>query len=90
MPERRVTVATPIGLHARPAMIFAQSAAAATVPVRIGRPGGESVDAASILSVLGLDVRGGEEVVLGADGEGADEALETLAALLSRNLDRPG
>ncbi|MDQ1643182.1 MAG: phosphocarrier protein HPr, partial [Actinomycetota bacterium] len=56
----------------------------------IGRPGGESVDAASILSVLGLDVRGGEEVVLGADGEGADEALETLAALLSRNLDRPG
>jgi phosphocarrier protein HPr len=90
MPDRRVTVVTPIGLHARPALIFTQTAAASPVQVRIGRPGGEPVDAASILSVLGLDVRGGEDVVLGADGEGADEALDTLAALLSRNLDRPG
>jgi phosphocarrier protein len=90
MPERRVTVATPIGLHARPALTFVQAAAAARVPVRIGRPGGDAVDAASILYVLSLDVRGGEDVVLSAEGAGADEVLDQLVALLSRNLDRPG
>lgn len=89
MHERRVTVATPIGLHARPAMIFAQSAAASRLQVLIARPGGEPVDARSILSVLSLDVRGGDEVVLSADGDGAETVLDGLAELLSRNLDRP-
>ena len=38
--------------------------------------------------VLGLDVRSGEEVVLAAEGDGADEALNELEALLQRDLDK--
>jgi phosphocarrier protein len=48
------------------------------------------VDARSILSVLALDARGGDEVVLAADGDGADQALDELAALVARDLDSEG
>jgi phosphocarrier protein len=82
MSERRVVIGSKIGLHARPASLFVQAAAAAPVPVTIAKDGGEAVNARSILSVLALDARGGDEVVLIADGDGADEALEQLVQLL--------
>lgn len=91
MPERRVTVASAVGLHARPAMLFSQAAAAQTVTVSVAKAsGGQAVDARSVLSVLGLDVRHGDEVVLTAEGDGADSALDQLAVLLSRDLDSEG
>jgi phosphocarrier protein HPr len=40
--------------------------------------------------VLALDARGGDEVVLTADGDGANQALDELAALVSRDLDSEG
>jgi phosphocarrier protein HPr len=51
--------------------------------VTIGKPGGPRVDARSILAVLSLDVRHGDEVVLSADGAGAGAALEHLVAMLA-------
>ena len=87
MPERNVTVASSVGLHARPAMIFAQAAATKPVPVTLAK-NGNAVDARSVLSVLGLDVRSGDQVVLAADGEGADTALDELVDLLRRDLDK--
>jgi phosphocarrier protein len=82
MTERRVTIASAVGLHARPASLFVQAAASQPVPVTIAKGPGTPVDARSILSVLGLDARGGDEVTLTASGDGADEALAELAALL--------
>lgn len=82
MPTRTVTVASTVGLHARPAGLFAAEAAKQRVPVTIGKPGEDAVDARSVLSVLTLDVRHGDEVVLTADGDGADTALDALEALL--------
>jgi phosphocarrier protein len=82
MSERRVVIGSKIGLHARPASLFVQAAAAAPVQVTIAKDGGDAVNARSILSVLALDARGGDEVVLAADGDGADEALEQLVQLL--------
>ncbi|KWW99797.1 HPr family phosphocarrier protein [Carbonactinospora thermoautotrophica] len=87
MPERRVTIGSTVGLHARPASIFVKAAAASPVPVTIGRPGGGQVDARSILAVLALGARYGEEVVLRAEGDGADSVLEELASLLAQDLD---
>jgi phosphocarrier protein len=75
MAELTVTVPDGVGLHARPAAVFVQAAARAPADVTVGRPGGEHVNARSILAVLALDVRGGEQIVLRADGDGADEAL---------------
>ena len=88
MPERTVKVGSSVGLHARPATIFTQAASKLPVKVTIAKSGGKAVDARSVLFVLGLDVRGGEEVVLAADGEGADAALDELEALLQRDLDK--
>lgn len=90
MPERYVIVGSSVGLHARPAAMFVQAAARQAVPITIGKPGFEPVDSRSILSVLALDARGGEEVVLRADGPGAESALDELAALVARDLDAEG
>lgn len=87
MPERTVTVGSSVGLHARPAALFVQAASKQPVKVTIGRPGGEAVDARGILGVLGLGVKGGEQVVLAADGDGADAALDELVALVETDLD---
>jgi phosphocarrier protein HPr len=81
--ERRVAVAATEGLHARPAALFTRAAAGTGIPVTLGKPGGPRVDARSILGVLSLDVRHGDEVVLSADGVGAEAVLEQLAALLA-------
>lgn len=87
MAQRSVSIASSVGLHARPAALFVQAASATGLDVEIGRPGEDAVDATSILGVMALGARHGEEVVLTADGEGADEALEGLVALLARDLD---
>jgi phosphocarrier protein HPr len=58
------------------------------VKVTVAKEGMKPVRAGSILMVLGmvlgLDVRGSEEVVLCADGDGAESALNKLADLVAR------
>lgn len=90
MAEVRVTVGSSVGLHARPAALFVQQAAKQSIPVSISKNGGEPVDARSILSVISLDAQGGEEVVLHADGEGADEILRELSELVESDHDSAG
>jgi len=87
MPKRIVNVASRVGLHARPAAVFVKAASAAALPVTIAKEGKEPVSARSILAVLGLDVRGGEEVVLEAEGDAAEDVLEELAQLLTEDLE---
>jgi phosphocarrier protein HPr len=87
MTERRVTVVSRVGLHARPASLFVQAAARQPVRVLIAKDGGEAVDACSILAVLAMNARFGDTVVLSADGDGADEALDALAAVLATDHD---
>ncbi|RAG81003.1 HPr family phosphocarrier protein [Streptacidiphilus pinicola] len=89
----RTTVGSASGLHARPASLFVQAAVRAAAPVRIGRPGEAAVDARSLLSVMSLAARHGEELELtlaeGAE-DGARAALDELAALLRQDLDAAG
>jgi phosphocarrier protein HPr len=88
MPERRVSVSSRDGLHARPAALFVRAAAESGVAVRISKvTTGTSADARSILAVLGLDVRHGDDVVLSADGDDVDAALDRLAAMLTEDAD---
>jgi phosphocarrier protein HPr len=88
MPERTVVVGSTVGLHARPAALFVQVAASQPVRVTIAKPGGKPADARSILSVLALDARGGDEIVLAAEGDGAEQALDALAEFVSINHDK--
>lgn len=82
MPERRVTVAIAEGLHARPAALFAKLSAEQPVVVTIRRPDGEPVPASSILRLMALGVRAGDDVVLAAEGHEAETTLDTLAQYL--------
>ncbi|WP_327087341.1 HPr family phosphocarrier protein [Nonomuraea sp. NBC_01738] len=81
MAERKATVAAEVGLHARPAATFVQTAAKAAMDVTVAKGHGEPVNAKSILAVMGLDVRQGETIVIRAEGEGADDLLESLAKI---------
>jgi phosphocarrier protein len=88
MPERSVVVASNVGLHARPAALFSQAAAQTSVPIVLTSAAGRRVNAASILGVLSLGIDHGERVTLSSDADGADAALDTLVALLERDLDQ--
>lgn len=85
MPSRTITVGRGVGLHARPAAQFVQAATRAGGSVTVAKGDGEPVSAASILKVISLDVRAGDEVVLTADGDDAEQILDTLAELVSRD-----
>jgi phosphocarrier protein HPr len=88
MPERTVIVASAVGLHARPASLFSQAAAATGTTVMLTAASGRSVNAASILGVLSLGIGHNETVTLSAEGSNADAALDALVALLSTDLDK--
>jgi phosphocarrier protein len=70
-------------MHARPAKLLAEAAQAADCPILIGRPGGDPVDARSILMVMSLGLAGGEAVEL----NGPDGIVGALAELIASDLD---
>ena len=86
MPTRRVTVANRLGLHARPAAELVKLASGFRSEVMISKDGLE-VNGKSILGVMTLAAEQGSELVLSANGDDAEAALESLAAFLSRGFD---
>jgi phosphocarrier protein HPr len=82
MPEIRLTVIDPSGLHARPAARFVQAASRFSSRIAI-RHDGREADAKSLIALLGLTIRPSTEITLTADGPDADEALTALAAELT-------
>jgi len=90
MPERTATIASRVGLHARPAAIFAEAAGDLDIDVTIARPGepaDDAMDAASILSLMSLGAAHGDVVVLRSECEGADAALDSLVKILETDHD---
>lgn len=93
MPTQTTTIASSVGLHARPASLFVELAGKAAqqgVTTTIGRPGEPPVNAASILSVLALGARHGESVEVTVEGEGADAVLVELLEELAIDRDAEG
>ena len=82
MKEYRSHVLAAVGLHARPASLFAQMSKKSGCVVRLakvvdGTPG-ELIDGASILKIMSLGIRSGEEVLVQVEG---DAEVETAAEL---------
>ncbi|GAB2739605.1 HPr family phosphocarrier protein [Salinifilum aidingensis] len=86
--RRRVTVASRVGLHARPAGLLAQTVAGQAAPVRIAKVAdgavGEFVDAASVLGLMTLGAEHGAEVELDSTDEAA---LDAAAAAIATDQD---
>jgi phosphocarrier protein HPr len=90
MTARTATIASRVGLHARPAAIFAEAAGENGLEVTIARendPTDEAMDASSILSLMSLGAKHGDRVVLRAEGPGAESVLDKLAAILETDHD---
>ena len=81
------TIASRVGLHARPVSVFTRAVKATGIPVTIGRPGKDAVNAASPLMVLSLGIVQGDSVVLASEAPDADGHLHELAQLLETELD---
>lgn len=86
MPEIRLVVKDPAGLHARPAARFVQAASRFESRIVL-RYGGQEADAKSLISVLGLTIRPSSEIVIAAEGPDAETALDALATELAPFLD---
>ena len=89
MAQREVIVGPRVGLHARPAALFVKAATDQPVRITVRKGDGSAVDARSILRVLALGARNGDTVVLEAEGDGAAEALEAVAAVVAEDHDDP-
>ena len=84
MPEITLTVHHEVGLHARPAALFVQTAKQFGSAIKVTH-GEREANAKSILSVLTLGVDQGAVITLHAEGEDADQALEALEVLVEDN-----
>jgi phosphocarrier protein FPr len=88
-PTLRLEIRNPLGLHARPAARFVQTAAGfdADVQVRNLTTGRGPASGRSLNGLATLGVRQGHEVLVSAHGAQAAAALEALAALAERDFD---
>jgi phosphocarrier protein len=80
--EQEVEVGSDLGLHARPAAAFAETAARFRSALTVAKDGYE-VDATSPLLLLTLDARRGDRLLIRGTGADAAVAVDQLAALLS-------
>jgi len=85
--ELPLTITNKVGLHARPAALFVQTAARfKDTRVEVIKDGMVR-DAKSILSVLTLGVSQGMTITVRADGPQADAAVAALSDLVRRDFD---
>lgn len=87
MAEATIQVKNKVGLHARPASLFVQTAARFSSKIKVKNltAAGDFVDAKSIIMVLTLGVMKDHEVVIQTEGADADTALGALKTLIENN-----
>ena len=81
MVQREVTVTNIIGFHARPAALLVAQAAKSKSKVMI-LFNGKTINAKSMLSVMGGGIRSGSRIMVTADGEDEQETLDALCRLI--------
>jgi len=86
---RNITIENPLGLHARPAAIFVQTASRFASEIHVAR-GDIRVSGKSIMGIMMLAAEQGAEIVVEVEGEDAEECLEALTAVLSADLEKGG
>jgi phosphocarrier protein len=83
---RSVTIANPLGLHARAAARFVGTASRFRCRVRVAR-GGREMDGKSILGLLLLAASRGSVITITTEGADEAEALEALCRLVEQGFE---
>jgi len=78
----KVTLKNKVGLHARPAALFVQTAKKFKSNIKVIK-GDLEANAKSILEVLSLGAEYNDEIFIEAVGEDEEEALKTLVDLVN-------
>lgn len=87
MTEATITITHPVGLHARPAAIFVQTARQFKSKVTVenkDRPEKKPV-AVSAFNLLQIGVKSGHTVTIRAEGEDEEAAIAALVKLAEEN-----
>jgi len=84
--EREIAIQNRLGLHARAAAKFVQTASRFKSAIKI-RKNGEEVDGKSILGILLLAASQGTRIVVAVQGEDEKDAFEAVQDLITRRFD---
>ncbi len=79
--EKKVTINNKLGLHARPAALFVQTANRFQADVEV-RKGREKVNGKSIMGIMTLAAGKGTAITIRAEGPDAQRAVAELAKLV--------
>lgn len=83
MLSKSYTIVHPSGFHVRPVKLFVHAATQFNCKVTIVK-GTKRINGKSSLGLLSLGLAKGDEVTLEVDGEGEEEALKELGAMLEK------
>ena len=79
----KVIIDNKLGLHARPAMLFVETASKYSAEISVCRADdSQSVDGKSIMQMMMLAATAGTEIRITAHGDDAQEAISDLIALV--------
>ncbi len=84
MLEKTIRITNETGIHARPAAVLVKVAMRFKSDIFIIRSGNE-YDAKSIMNVMSMGVRKGEEIHLKISGPDEAEAFQTITALMEND-----
>jgi len=80
----KLTIMNAVGLHARPAALFVQTAQKFTSEITV-KKGNLQANGKSLLSILALSIAQGSEITIHAKGADSEKALISLGNLVRSN-----
>ena len=86
MPTREFTITNKLGIHARPAAQFVKTASQFACDIQVEKDD-EQADGKSIMGLMMLAAGNGSVLIVTAEGDDADEALDAIGALIERNFE---
>jgi len=81
--EREATVMPEAGLHARPASLFVKTAKQFSSSIIVVKDGREA-NAKSPMKLMTLGAKKGDGILIRAEGEDEEEAVDALVKLISK------
>lgn len=82
MYSKETEIVNETGLHARPASEFVNQAKKFASKITIAEVGGDPANAKSIVTLLALGLAKGKKIVISAEGEDEQAAVDTLIGLI--------
>ncbi len=82
MLNETITIINKLGLHARAAALFANTAGRYSSQIKVGL-NGKMVDAKSVMSLMLLAANQGTDIALEIEGRDQEEAMDAIVSLIS-------